>query len=364
MEDKVKIIAFHLPQYHQIPENDAWWGEGFTEWTNVKKAIPLFAGHQQPKKPLDGFYYDMTDHAARVWQANLAQKYGIYGFCYYHYWFDGKLLLEKPLEALLREKDIGLPFCLCWANEPWARTWDGKGNQILIEQRYGKEAEWLDHFSYLEPFLRDSRYIRINNKPVIVIYRSSSIKCYDEMMQCWREEGRKRGIGELYIIDENNSFQNHYETAGSDAVLYLEPMYTIQYGRSVWEKVIQRIKSRTKGLRYQNNIHYYNYDELWRNILRRKENGSKTAYPGAFVGWDNTPRKGKRGVVIEGATPEKFQQYMQRQMEHAKQAGSEYLFLNAWNEWAEGTYLEPDEDHSYQYLEAIAKLMQETSQER
>lgn len=364
MEDKVKIIAFHLPQYHQIPENDAWWGEGFTEWTNVKKAVPLFAGHQQPKKPLNGFYYDMTDHAARVWQANLAQKYGIYGFCYYHYWFDGKLLLEKPLESLLREKDIGLPFCLCWANEPWARTWDGKGNQILIEQRYGKEAEWLDHFSYLEPFLRDSRYIRIDNKPVIVIYRSSSIKCYDEMMQCWREAGRKRGIGELYIIDENNSFQNHYETACSDAVLYLEPMYTIQYGRSVWEKVIQRIKSRTKGLRYQNNIHYYNYDELWRNILRRKENGSKTAYPGAFVSWDNTPRKGKKGVVIEGATPEKFQQYMQRQMEHAKQAGSEYLFLNAWNEWAEGTYLEPDEDHSYQYLEAIAKLMQEKSQER
>lgn len=363
MEDKIKIIAFHLPQYHQIPENDAWWGEGFTEWTNVKKAVPLFAGHQQPKKPLNGFYYDMTDHAARVWQANLAQKYGIYGFCYYHYWFDGKLLLEKPLEALLREKDIGLPFCLCWANEPWTRTWDGKRNQILIEQRYGKEAEWLDHFSYLEPFLRDSRYIRINNKPVIVIYRSSSIKCYDEMIQCWREAGRKRGIGELYIIDENNSFQNHYETDSSDAVLYLEPMYTIQYGRSVWEKVIQRIRGQIKALRYQNSIHYYKYDELWRNILRRKEKGCKKTYPGAFVSWDNTPRKGKRGVVVEGATPKKFQQYMQRQMEHAKQTESEYIFLNAWNEWAEGTYLEPDEEHAYQYLEAIADLMQKNPHE-
>lgn len=360
MENEIKIIAFHLPQYHRIPENDAWWGEGFTEWTNVKKATPLFTGHCQPKKPLHHFYYDMTDPGTRAWQADLAQKYGIYGFCYYHYWFGGKLLLQKPLEALLQEKDIKLPFCLCWANEPWARTWDGKEKQILIAQKYGNEAEWLDHFFYLEPFLKDSRYIRIDNKPVIVIYRSSSIKCYDEMIQCWREEGRKRGIGELYIIDEYNSFQNHYESKSSDAVLYFEPTYTIQYGRSIREKAAQRIRGQLKAIRYQNSIHYYNYDRLWENILRRKEIESKKTYLGAFVNWDNTPRKGKKGVVIEGGSPEKFYRYMQKQIENAKQTESEYIFLNAWNEWAEGTYLEPDEDHSYQYLEAIANLMKKS----
>lgn len=358
MEEKIKIIAFHLPQYHQIPENDAWWGKGFTEWTNVKKAEPLFEGHRQPKKPLNQFYYDMIKYETRVWQADMAQKYGIYGFCYYHYWFNGKLLLEKPLELLLAEQEIKLPFCLCWANEPWARTWDGKGKQILIDQEYGNESEWLNHFAYLEPFLKDPRYIRIDHKPVIVIYRCSSIRCYDEMIQCWRDAGRKRGIGELYIIDENNSFQSHYENNGSDAVLDLEPMYTIQYGRSIREKVGQRIRSQIKAVKRKNSVHYYDYDELWGNILDRKiKRNQKKTYLGAFVNWDNTPRKGKKGVVIEHGTPEKFHQYMQKQIARAKKIGSEYIFLNAWNEWAEGTYLEPDEDNSYQYLEAIADLI-------
>lgn len=355
--EKIKIIAFHLPQYHQIPENDEWWGKGFTEWTNVKKAKALFEGHHQPKKPLDHFYYDMTKYDTRVWQADLAQKYGIYGFCYYHYWFNGKLLLEKPLESLLKEKEITLPFCLCWANEPWARTWDGKGNQILINQEYGNETEWINHFSYLEPFLKDSRYIRIDDKPIIVIYRCSSIECYDEMIHCWREESRKRGIGELYIIDENNSFQSHYENNSSDAILDLEPMYTIQYGRSICQKILQRIRSQMKAIKYKNSIHYYDYDEIWRNILRRKAKNDKKHYLGAFVSWDNTPRKGKRGVVIEHSTPERFHYYMRKQIEHARKTGCEYIFLNAWNEWAEGTYLEPDEENSYQYLKAIADLM-------
>lgn len=358
MAEKIKIIAFHLPQYHQIPENDEWWGNGFTEWTNVKKAKPMFDGHLQPKKPLNDFYYDMTKYETRVWQANIAQKYGIYGFCYYHYWFHGKLLLEKPLEYLKEETEIKLPFCLCWANEPWARTWDGKGKQILINQEYGNETEWLNHFSYLEPFLKDPRYIRIDNKPVIVIYRCSSIKCYDEMIQCWRDAGHKSGIGELYIIDENNSFQSNYENDSSDAVLDLEPMYTIQYGRSIKEKVIQRIRGQLKAIKYRNNIHYYDYDEIWRNILSRKERKyKKKVYLGAFVNWDNTPRKGKNGVVIENGTPEKFHQYMQQQIERATEIGSEYIFLNAWNEWAEGTYLEPDKDNSFKYLESIADLI-------
>ncbi len=359
MAEKIKIIAFHLPQYHQIPENDEWWGKGFTEWTNVKKATPLFEGHIQPKKPLNNFYYDLTQYDTRVWQANIAQKYGIYGFCYYHYWFNGKLLLEKPLEYLREEKEIKMPFCLCWANEPWTRSWDGSETQILINQEYGNETDWLKHFYYLEPFFKDPRYIRIDNKPVIVVYRSSSIKCYENMIQCWREEGRKCGIGELYIIDENNSFQNNYENNCSDATLDLEPLYTIQYGRNIHDKVMQRLRSQMKAIRYKNNIHYYDYDEIWGNILNRsKKIYKKKHYLGAFVNWDNTPRKGKKGVVIENSSPIKFHCYMCQQMECAREIGSEYIFLNAWNEWAEGAYLEPDENNAYRYLEAITDLMQ------
>ena len=204
---RTKLIAFHLPQFHTIPENDEWWGQGFTDWVNVKNAKALYKFHNQPRVPLNNFYYDLSDVEVLRWQSELAKKYGIYGFCYYHYWFGGKLLLQKPLENLLKEKSIDFPFCLCWANETWCRTWDGRSRDVLIRQEYGGEKEWKEHFKYLKDFFQDSRYIRIHNKPVIVIYRSGDCKCYNEMIACWRELCPEYGIDDLYVIDERNGFK-------------------------------------------------------------------------------------------------------------------------------------------------------------
>ena len=177
----MKIIAFYLPQFHNIPENDEWWGDGFTEWTNVKKAKPLYEGHMQPRVPLGGNYYNLLDDNVKIWQADLAKKYGVYGFCYYHYWFNGKMLLEKPMEQMLANKEVDIPFCICWANEPWTKAWVGDERKLLIAQEYGQEEEWKQHFMYLLPFFKDERYITKNGKPLFVFYRPDIVPCMKEI---------------------------------------------------------------------------------------------------------------------------------------------------------------------------------------
>ena len=181
----MKIIAFYLPQFHNIPENDEWWGDGFTEWTNVKKAKPLYEGHMQPRVPLGGNYYNLLDDNVKIWQADLAKKYGVYGFCYYHYWFNGKMLLEKPMEQMLANKEVDIPFCICWANEPWTKAWVGDERKLLIAQEYGQEEEWKQHFMYLLPFFKDERYITKNGKPLFVFYRPDIVPCMKEMIETW-----------------------------------------------------------------------------------------------------------------------------------------------------------------------------------
>ena len=186
--DDTKIIAFYLPQYHAIPENDQWWGKGFTEWTNVKKAKPLFEGHDQPRIPLNHNYYNLLDDNTKIWQANLAKKYGVYGFCYYHYWFKGgKKLLEKPAEQMLSNKSIDLPFCFCWANENWTRNWDGGNREIMVEQDYGNKDDWECHFQYLLQFFKDKRYITVDGKPLFIIYKPDLIIDIYEMVKYFRQ---------------------------------------------------------------------------------------------------------------------------------------------------------------------------------
>ena len=194
----MKIIAFYLPQFHNIPENDEWWGDGFTEWVNVKKSKPLYEGHYQPRIPLNNNYYNLLDDDVKKWQVDLAKKYGVYGFCYYHYWFSGHMLLEKPMEQMLMNKEIDLPFCICWANEPWTKAWVGDAKKVLIPQNYGREKEWKEHFDYLLPFLRDPRYITVGDKPLLVLYRPEIVGCLNEMLDYWNklaiESGFKHGI--------------------------------------------------------------------------------------------------------------------------------------------------------------------------
>ena len=189
----MRIIAFYLPQFHDIPENDEWWGKGFTEWVNVKKAKPLFEGHAQPRVPLNNNYYNLLDDNIKIWQSEIAQKHGIYGFCYYHYWFNGKLLLEEPMEQMLKNKEITIPFCICWANEQWTKAWVGE-NKVLIAQKYGDKNEWAEHFYYLLPFLKDERYIYEKGKPLVVIYRPNIIPCLNEMLDYWVELAKKNGL--------------------------------------------------------------------------------------------------------------------------------------------------------------------------
>ena len=354
----MKYIAFHLPQYHTFPENDKWWGEGFTEWTNVKKAKPLFKGHNQPKIPLDNNYYNMLDQETWAWQAKLAKDYGLYGFCYYHYWFDGKLLMERPLEGLLNTRKIDFPFCLCWANEPWTRAWDGKTSSILMPQRYGGEKEWYEHIQYLMPFFKDSRYIKVDGKPMFLLYRTESIENCDLMIQFWNKECKKNGFPGIWIVEELNGFQSSPKCKQSSAIVEFQPNY-IQKTKA---KIEHRIdKARSKVFSLINGIHgdfkTFDYDDVWNRIIQHKSRDfGKKLYLGAFVNWDNSPRKGMNASVFRGGTPEKFQNYLSCLSDKAIRENREFIFINAWNEWAEGAYLEPDEENRYAYLEAIKNI--------
>lgn len=347
----MKCIAFVLPQFHQISENDTWWGEGFTEWTNVRKAAALYPEHDQPKKPLNDFYYDLTDPDVKKWQAEIAKAHGIYGFCYYHYWFNGRRLLEQPVQQILASKEPDFPFCLSWANEPWTRKWDGTEDDVLMPQEYGDESEWQKHFFTLLEAFHDERYIRVDDKPIFIIYRPSSIPRCNDMLQYWRDLALENGLKGLHIIRTLGGFPLD-EQHGFDASLEFEPHYTFAHGG------LQHLWS-SKQINDKQHI-VIDYDQVWESILERSPHrNGELIYPGAFVNWDNTPRIGAAGQSTLGANPHKFGIYLARQIERAKTMfRSDFIYINAWNEWAEGAYLEPDAHHQYQYLQAIKEALQ------
>ncbi len=352
---KIKILAFYLPQFHEIPENNEWWGKGFTDWTNVKKAKPLAAGQYQPREPLNDNYYDLSDVEVMKWQSKIAQEHGIYGFCYYHYWFDGKLLLEKPLENMLHDKEVTIPFCFSWANEPWARTWDGQNTNILMPQEYGSEKEWKEHFDYLLQFFQDERYIKVDNKPMLLIYRTENIPNVNEMCQYWEKLAIQNEFDGIYLVETLNSFQNAPFVEKSSALVEFEPMYTGSQFISTKKKIMDKIYNFLfcKGLKTRS------YDDIWNLIINREYQTfeKKKIFLGSFIDWDNTARKGKKGLLFRNMSSEKFKHYFGIQVKKAKQNNSEYLFINAWNEWAEGTYLEPDKKHGFTYLQAIRDVI-------
>ena len=354
----MKIIAFHLPQYHSFPENDKWWGKGFTDWDNVKKAKPLFEGHMQPVVPDKAIYYNMLEVDTLKRQAELAREYGVYAFCYYHYWFDGKLLMEKPVELLLKNSDIKTHFCMCWANEPWTRAWDGATSEVIMPQEYGSKKEWKEHIDYLIPFFKDDRYIKINGCPLFVIYRTESISDIDSMIQLWEDVCRKAGFDGIHIVEELNGFQTQEYSKKSKAVLKFQPNYEEKVRGSLVKK-IDRLKSKFICQRYdvEKTLYFASYDRVWKRILKDARSETRNnIYPGAFVAWDNTPRKKTKGSVFYGATPEKFEKYFSRLACISNEKKSEFIFVNAWNEWAEGAYLEPDETTGYKYLDVIKRI--------
>ncbi|MEN1989378.1 glycosyltransferase WbsX family protein [Paenibacillus hubeiensis] len=352
----MKLIAYLLPQFHRIPENDAAWGEGFTEWTNTKKSVPLYQGHRQPREPYNDYYYDLTDPAARQWQAGLAKKFGLHGFCYYHYWFKGKKLLEQPLEQMLSSGKPDFPFCLSWANESWTRKWDGSDNELILRQDYGQEEDWERHFDYLLQAFSDPRYIRIDNKPVFLIYRPGNIPCCEEMLAFWKRLALRRGMDGLFVVRTLGGF-GLPKQEGFDASVEFEPHYT--FGHSGSERIWSTM--RTMGGEHL----VFDYDEVWRLMLNRSpRREGEMIFPGAFVGWDNTPRLGVKGQSGFGASPHKFEEYLRRQLKRARQLyRSEFVFINAWNEWGEGAYLEPDKDGEYAYLKAVKKALESSENE-
>lgn len=350
-ESRLKLIALYLPQFHRIAENDRWWGEGFTEWTNVKKSVPLYSGHVQPRKPLQEYYYDLTDPAVRKWQADTARNHGIYGFCYYHYWFKGKRLLEKPFDEIIQTGEPDFPFCLSWANETWTRKWDGQESDVLISQDYGNENDWKDHFEYLVRAFKDKRYIRVDGKPMFLIYRPASIPRCEDMIRYWRKLAVKHGLEGIHFVETIGGFPT-YDSQVFDASMEFEPHYTFAHGHTneIWIE-----------LNIGSHKHIVvNYDKVWSAILERSPHrNGEIIYPGAFVNWDNTPRRGIDGQSTIGSTPEKFGVYLSRQLERSRHGyKSEFMFVNAWNEWAEGAYLEPDEEYGYAYLKEIKKIIQ------
>lgn len=347
----MKIISMYLPQFHRVKENDEWWGEGYTEWTAVKRAESLFDGHLQPNIPLGGNYYDLMKKTTMEKQADLMYQYGVDGQCFYHYWFkNGRQILERPAENLLQWMDIDMKFCFCWANQTWARTWskiqeknewafrfekpeEHSGSGILLEQQYGDEGEWKIHYDYLKKFFVDGRYIKHNGKPLFLVYRSRLITCLGDMLACWNKWAIEDGFKGIYVIGANADVGAEKYL---DGILSHEPQNTI---------------SQIPGHK-EHGVVKYSYKRLWETLLSACDFGKKTYY-GGFVGYDDTPRRGEGGIVVEGASPELFREYLPRLIAKNVSAGNEYVFLNAWNEWGEGMYLEPDTRNGYSYLEAV-----------
>lgn len=380
----MKIIAFYLPQFHNIPENDEWWGDGFTEWTNVKSGTPQYKGHKQPKVPLNSNYYNLLDDNVKIWQAELAKKYGIYGFCYYHYWFNGKMLLEKPMEQMLKNKDIDIPFCICWANEPWTKAWVANDRKVLIPQKYGEKKEWKEHFDYLLQFFKDGRYLRENNKPIIIIYRPLVIPCIKEMLEYWNELARICGFDGIHAMCAlNDTYVEDQKFKCFDNLVEWEP-HTARWKKDKKSQrgligTLKRIRrdsfnwfeERTGvdlfkydflAQKKKQQYRFMDYDDIWERIIKMDPVASNSL-PGAFVRWDNTPRYKEKSTIIVGETPEKFKKYLALQIRHARKTyKTDKLFLYAWNEWAEGGYLEPDEEYGYQYLQAIKDSLIETNE--
>lgn len=354
-----RLIAFYLPQYHPIPENDEWWGKGFTEWTNVAKAKPLFHGHYQPHVPADLGFYDLRLPETRIAQAELARDYGIYGFCYYHYWFNGRRILERPFSEVLYSGSPDFPFCLCWANENWTRVWDGGDKNLLLQQHYSLEDD-EQHIRALLPALSDPRYIKINGKPLLLIYRSELLHDPKRTANCWRTIALKEGIGELYLA-RVESFRVDIAPAdiGFDAAIEFAPDWANR-GDPFHRDSISRLKTK---LRLKPSSFQYNdvtgYENMVRLMLAKKEK----QYPWfrcATPGFDNSARRSESAAIITGATPDIYGSWLRTLIERVRSNPNheeKIVFVNAWNEWGEGNHLEPDLKWGRGFLEATRQAL-------
>lgn len=340
-----RLIAFYLPQFHPIPENDAWWGEGFTEWTNVTKAQPLFPGHYQPHLPTELGFYDLRVREVRHQQIALARQYGIDAFCYHYYWFSGKRLLERPLDEMLADREADMPFCLCWANENWSRRWDGAEQDLLIAQRELPEDD-LNFIKSVEPYLRDPRYLRVDGAPLLIVYCPQNIRDPRHSVQVWREYCAQAGIGPLHLCAALTHGNTEYLRFGFDSGVEFPPHNT-------------QVANINHRIRFAEPFvgHAIDFRDLAPSNLQREYFGGKV-FKTVFPSWDNTARTGHRAVMILNATPNNYEWWLKMAFDKASAAGGsdQLVFINAWNEWAEGCHLEPDRRYGRAYLEATLRV--------
>ena len=375
-----KIVALYFPQLHPIPENDEWWGKGFTDWVNVKKAKPLYSNHYQPRVPANNNYYDQSDEKIIRQQVKLAREYGISGFCHYHYWFDGKQLLETPTNILINNNDIDIEFCLTWANETWSRRWDGQDHHILQLQTHAPNIEkWSLHFDYLIKAWSDERAIKVDGKPIFLIYRPEKIQEIDKMFDYWQTRAKDFGLDGIYFVAVNQYKLPEKDILNCfDAVMLFQPFVAafnfkhtnMSLSRKLLLKLERKLpQSFKKSLKsfngfikrkQANSTTIYDYDEVWEKIISVDHDISLPVFSGAFVDWDNTPRYGERATIFKGANPDKFEFWLSQLIKKVKQKTQEeqFIFINAWNEWAESAYLEPDDQYGLKYLEAIRNILQ------
>lgn len=385
----LKVIAFYLPQFHSIPLNDQVWGKGFTEWNSVKSAKPLFAQHDQPRVPENNNYYNLLDEETILWQTRLAKQNNVYGFCIYHYWFSGTLLLNKPLELLHNSKQIHFPYCICWANESWKNAWTATDKpESFLEQKYGDKLEWKKHFDYLLQFFKDEDYIVENNRPLLVIYRPESIPNLNESLEYWNQLARENGFDGIEYAYQQIEFEQ--DPASDDSKFTYSIEYQPRYALTDFEtekeerlSVSKKMKRDLKAVIKKNCLKIatkffkrstskfvashkqraiskgpkiYSYTSLMEKVIQRHATSEKSV-AGMFVGYDDTPRKSRRGMVMQ-SNPKLFREYLFKQAYNVKyHYQNDYLFMFAWNEWGESGYLEPDEEYGKQYLSVIKDVV-------
>ncbi|OYP65154.1 glycoside hydrolase family 99-like domain-containing protein [Prevotella sp. P2-180] len=354
MKDK-RVIAIHLPQFYPFPENDEWWGKGFTEWRNVTKAKPRFRGHYQPHLPADLGFYDLRLKECRMEQEKLAKEYGIDGFCYYHYWFNGHLIMEKPVEAKLANKEEDLPFMFCWANEDWHRNWAGGYNETLISQNYSKEDD-IEHFKYLLPYFKDERYIRVNGKPVFCVYKASLMPDYNKFVETWQALAKENGF-ELYMcaFEASGEWGKKYRRA--DAYVEFQPQNKEGFDRK-YNPLLKMGRKFGWKTRFNEMTPYGPYVNFQ---INKKNTIDYKRYPSLCPSWDNACRRvGQPFQALRNANPSDFRRWLDHLYHTFTPFSKEenFIFINAWNEWAEGCHLEPDQKWGRGYLEAIKAVIE------
>jgi len=347
-----RLIAFYLPQFHPIPENDLWWGRGFTEWTNVVRAKPQFPGHYQPHLPGELGFYDLRLLEVQERQVYLAKLYGIYGFAFYFYWFAGKRLLERPLQQYIEHAQLDLPFCLCWANENWTRRWDGRERELLITQQYGPGDD-ESFIAYIAKYLRDRRYIKINGRPLLIVYRPDLLPNARRTAQRWRAWCRDNGIGELYLAYTQSFEARNPSSYGFDAAIEFPPNNT---SAPIINEHIDSLNPAFRGTVYD-----------WTVFVtqsRRYRSPGYTLFRGVNPSWDNEARRRGGGAIYLGSSPSRYREWLANAIhdtiERFDTTEERIIFINAWNEWAEGAHLEPDQKYGYAYLQATLDALNMT----